>query len=81
MRAIYSSNYPLANNIDMDTLLNILFGFFYILWRIAHLFLSGIWKLMTDVTRGVYGKFVTLIVGIVFIALLGGIASLFQIHL
>ena len=64
----------------MDTFLNIVFGFFYILWRIVHFIFAGVWKLITDVMRGVYGKFVTLIVGIVFIALLSGAASLFQSH-
>jgi hypothetical protein len=64
----------------MNMLVNIIGGIIYVLYKIIHMICSGVWKLITDVMRGIYGKFVALIVGILFIALSGWVISLFQIH-
>ncbi|MBU6214747.1 hypothetical protein KGM48_02805 [Patescibacteria group bacterium] len=64
----------------MNIFLNIVFGIFYVLWQMIRFFFMGIWKLVLDVLRGVYGKFVALIVGLIFVGLLGGFVSTFHLH-
>jgi hypothetical protein len=65
----------------MSFLLNAIFLFFYAIWQVFRFFGMLLKKALLDVLSGVYGKFVALLSGIIFLAALGSLTGLFIQHI
>ncbi len=61
----------------MNIVLNIVFVPIYIAWRIFAFVTSLLKKAFFDVLMGVYGKFVALLSGLLFLGMLGFLVALF----
>ena len=55
----------------LNTILSVIFGFFYGIWKLISWIFSVIWKFFLDVLKNIYGRMVIIIGGVILLALIG----------